>query len=446
MLEKIKVQLQPKQKKFREAVDKYPVVFYGGAKGGGKSYALRNILLILLSEIPNTKGLLIRKTYDELVSNHINQFFRENPVLEQYYNRGDKVLKLPNKSTLNFRHLQYASDVYNYQGQEFDYIGIDEITQHQKEIFTILRSSNRTTNPKVKPRFLLTGNPGGVGHAWVKSVFINRQFEPNEKPEDYYFVPAKVYDNAELIDNDPAYLERLNALPDHLRRAYLEGDWDIFAGQYFTEFRRDKHVIEPFAIPDTWKRYRSIDFGRTAPYCCKWYAINYDGYVFVYREYYQAGLDADENIENIKRLSQGEHYGYTVGDASMFSKTGHGETLAQIHHRKGIMIIPSSKDRIAGWNVMHQYLRWDKDTEPMIKYFNTCVNSIRTIPELIHDEHKPEDLDTTGEDHSADTDRYFLQTLRERKTKAPLNHTQKLIADLKAKMGISGDYNPEFYE
>src|SRR4030042_4256833 len=163
------VRRQPQQEEFREAVMKCPVVFCGGAKGGGKSYAIRNILLELICQYPNSKALLVRKTYDELVSNHIDAFFRENPGLIKYYRAGDRKLILPNGSSLSFRHLQFLSDVYVYQGQEFDFIGIDEITQHEKEVFTVLRSSNRTTNSKIKPKFLLTGNPGGIGHVWVKN-------------------------------------------------------------------------------------------------------------------------------------------------------------------------------------------------------------------------------------------------------------------------------------
>ncbi len=447
------MRLQPKQEEFRKAVMRCPVVFYGGAKGGGKSYAIRNILLELICQYPNSKALLVRKTYDELVSNHIDAFFRENPGLIKYYRAGDRKLILPNGSSLSFRHLQFLSDVYVYQGQEFDFIGIDEITQHEKEVFTVLRSSNRTTNSKIKPKFLLTGNPGGIGHVWVKNLFISHVYEMNERPNDYAFIPASVRDNKVLLTADPEYIARLEALPEHLRKAYLEGDWDIFAGQYFAEWRREEHVCEPFEIPNTWKRFRGIDFGREAPFCCLWFALDYDGNVWAYKEYYQAGKDADENAAEVLWMSEKgkdfrgdpiyEHYEYSVADSSIFAKTGHGEPISEILARHKIITIPSSKDRIAGWTVMHQYLR---TPQPKLIFFNTCANAIRTIPSLIHDENHPEDLDSFSEDHCADAVRYFLQTLRERHTLKPLTGIEKRISELKRGNMEYGGYDPKLYD
>lgn len=447
------IRLQPKQRAFYKAVQNYPVTLFGGAKGGGKSYGMRNILLILISQNPGSRALLIRKTYDELVSNHIDAFLKENPALVKYYVAGEKKIVLPNKSSLSFRHLQFASDVYNYQGQEFDFIGIDEITQHEKEVYTVLRSSNRTTNPKIKPKFLLTGNPGGIGHVWVKNLFISGVYDTNEHSEDYAFVPARVHDNRALMDADPDYIKRLEALPEHLRKAYLDGDWDIFAGQYFSEWRREEHVCEPFEIPDTWKRFRGIDFGREAPFCCLWFALDYDGNVWAYREYYQAGKDADENAAEVLRMSEKgrdfrkdpiyERYEYSVADASIFARTGHGEPISEILARHKIICIPSSKDRIAGWTVMHQYLR---TPNPKLIFFNTCVNAIRTIPSLIHDENHPEDLETASEDHAADAVRYFLQTLRERHTVRPLSGIEKRIFEIKQGYQGYGGFDPKLYD
>lgn len=417
----IKIQLQSKQRAFQRAVEEFPVVFFGGAKGGGKSYGLRNILLILLSKYEKSKGLLIRKTYDELVSNHIEQMFKENPDLFQYYNAGDKMLKLPNGSILRFRHLQHPSDVYNYQGQEFDFIGIDELTQHEKEIFTILRSSNRTTDVRIKPRMILTGNPGGIGHGWVKRLFIDKDYEPNEDPKEYTFVSSKVKDNQVLMDNDPDYIKRLEALPEDLRKAYLEGDWDIFKGQYFGEWRRELHTCEPHTILPHYKKFICGDYGFAAPSAVYWCYTDNDGRVFVYRELYKSGLTFANLAKEIIRMTGNETIDYWVFDPSIWAKKGETELsgveiMEQTYKdvtKKMIIIQKGNNDRINGWGVFREHLKpiliQDKKTTKL-QIFNTCREAIRTIPGLIYDEHKVEDLNSDGEDHAADSIRYGLMS------------------------------------
>jgi phage terminase large subunit len=415
----IKIQLQKKQREFQKAVDEYPVVFYGGAKGGGKSYALRNILLILCSKYPKSKGLLVRKTYDELVSNHIEQFFRENPILFQYYNKGDKVLTLPNGSTLRFRHLGNKNDVYNYQGQEFDFIGIDEATQHEKEIFIILRSSNRTTNPNIKPKFILTGNPGGIGHSWVKKMFINGEFEAGEDPNDYHFVPARVWDNQEIINNDPDYVKRLQSLPEHLKKAYLDGEWDIFEGQFFSEWRTEYHIIEPITIDKRWKRFICGDYGYAKPSAIYWCAVDFNGRIIVYRELYKSGLTYKELGWEIAHLmAEDEEVEYAVFDPSLWGKdsatglTGIDLIKQGVGELRRIRFIEAVNDRKYGWGVMRDYLRLRPSPygtmEAGIVFFKTCSNAIRTIPEMIYDAIKVEDMDTDLEDHASDSIRYGL--------------------------------------
>ncbi len=446
----VNITLQKKQREFKNSVDKYPVTFYGGAKGGGKSYALRNIMLWLLLKTPNTKGIIIRKTYDELVSNHIEQFFRENPVLFGYYNKGDKLFSLPNGSILRFRHLQYAQDVYNYQGQEFDYIGIDELTQHPKDTFTILRSSNRTTNPKVKPRVRLTGNPGGIGHGWVRKLFLNKEYEENENPEDYNFISAKVWDNAEIINNDPDYVKRLEALPEDLRKAYLDGNWDVFQGQFFREWNRDIHVIEPFELYPQFKRFISIDYGYSAPSSVHWYAIDYQGRVICYRELYETELTFTELGKKIAEmtpqeilLNNGMHYderqaiSYITYDPAIKAKSSEsgisGDELLGKELRDGGLstaMIPANNNRSYGWGVMREFLRPRPDAvggqTAGIVWFHTCHNAIRTIPEQIYSTVKLEDLDTTGEDHCADEVRYALVSHRVQPSKTEVYHGQKI--------------------
>lgn len=461
----LRAKLQPRQKAAYRTLGQHPVVLYGGAKGGGKSYLTRAWLLSRRAQYPGTHGLLIRKTYPELFHNHIQKLFQEWPELAGYFNKGEKILYLPNGSTLTFGHLQYPENVYQYQGLEYEDIAVDEITQHDELTYQILRTTNRTTHPTIRPRMLLTGNPGGVGHFWVKRLFLDRDFLQNENPPDYAFVPAKVYDNAFLATNDQ-YLSVLRSLPEEQRKAYLEGDWDIFAGQYFSEWRREVHVALPFPIPTTWKKYRMIDFGRTAPFACYWAAVDYDGGIWVYREYYAAKEDARPNTQAVIALSADDPVNPETGNVyelnpigkDVFAKAGQDQTIAELMERTVVTLNgkihtlgplhPAGGDRpinrVAGWALFHEYLRYDEHKLPKLHFFPTCVNAIRTIPSLVYDAKHPEDLDTTGEDHAADAVRHLLISLHEQASPKPKNEVEKRIERLKR--ATSPQFNPrQFY-
>ena len=264
----------------------------------------------------------------------------------------------------------------------------------------------------------------------------NCLFDANEKEAgSFAFVPAKVSDNPYL---DASYVLSLDSLPENLRKAYKDGNWDTFEGQFFTEWNANRHIVEPFPIPNSWKKFRSIDVsGRSGITSCHWFALDWDGNVYAYREHYKTGLDADEHALEIARLSEGENYQYTVIDSSAFAKIGLPETIAEVYMRNGITgFVPSSKERVMGWNFMHQYLRHDEHIQPKLKVFSNCVNAIRTIPNLVHDDLHPEDVDTKGEDHAPDEFRYFLQTLRDAKTPEgelphTMNHIQIRLDNLK---------------
>jgi hypothetical protein len=267
-------------------------------------------------------------------------------------------------------------------------------------------------------------------------MWIDKQFESTEKEADrFYFLPAKAADNPHLSQS---YFDSLAGLPEQMRKAFVEGNWDLFQGQYFTEWNRERHVIPAFAIPEGWKKFRAYDYGKEKPACCLWFALDYDGRVWVYREFYMSGLNADQQAQEIARLSGSEQYDYSVADPSIFSTTGMvdkagGETIAEVFMRNGVAFIPASNRRIDGWNTMHQYLHYDSVKAPKILFFNNCYNAIRTIPTLIHDDIKVEDVDTEGEDHAADATRYFLQSLHESKTKAPLTEVEEKLQ----KMGVN---------
>jgi len=247
--------LTQKQSDFDQLAKTTENVFYGGAKGGGKSHGLREIMLKRRFEVPNSYGVIFRKTYPELYGNHIAPLLKKFPALLPLYNRANKELHLDNGSVLAFRHCQYEKDLQLHQGQEYHDLAIEEAGEWPEEWFWTLKGSNRSGTPGIEPRCLLTGNPGGIGHKWLKRLFISRQFRENENPKTFAFVPARVEDNPALMEHDPNYIARLEAHPNKvLVRAWRSGDWDLMAGQFFDMVSRETHMIEPFDIPDYWER------------------------------------------------------------------------------------------------------------------------------------------------------------------------------------------------
>ena len=320
---------------------------------------------------------------------------------------------------------------------------MDELTKNQRTVFDQLRSIVRW--PKIENTGLWGGtNPGEIGHEWVKKLWIDRIFTIEDPPkEQFAFIKSLPTDNPH---NAKSYLEELSKLPEKLRKAYWEGNWDVFEGQYFSEWSRDQHVILPITIQSHWKRYRAYDHGRENPACCSWYTIDSDGRVYKYRELYIRGLDVDELAVKIKELSLMYHpttgqlvpeqYEYSVADPSIFAKLGYvdrygGQTIAETFAHHGVTFLPASNRRVDGWMLMHQYLRWDERNRPKMQYFSTCRDSTRTIPSLIHDEHRPEDLDTRGEDHAADTDRYFLMSIHEGVSPKPMTEIERKFKQMK---------------
>lgn len=413
----------------------------GGARGPGKSHSVfAQVCLDDCQRIPRLKALFLRQTGKSASESFNDLILRvlENKI-KFIYNHSNNVLYFPNGSRVLLGGFETEKDIDKYVGIEYDLIAIEERNQLTGEKVLKLRGSLRTSKDNWRPRVYSSFNPGGIGHVDLKTEFVESYRNYTETTTR--FVPATFRDNPYL---NKEYIDYLESLQGDLGRMWREGDWDVFAGQYFSEWRREKHVVEPFKIPGSWKKLRSIDIsGRWGITSCHWYAIDYDGNVWVYREYYAKGKDSDEHAREITRLSEGEIYPYTVIDSSAFSKIGLPETIAEVYIRNGVQgLVPSSKDRVAGWDFMHQYLRWEEKPDlldlgesiqvgPKLKYFSTCPNAIRTIPTLIHDEKNPEDLDTRGEDHCADEARYLLQTLREVKSPKPMTFVERRLAQLK---------------
>lgn len=422
----IRIALQLKQIEFAEAIEQYPVTFFGGARGGGKSHGLRAIMLMRRFQYPNSTGAIFRKTYPELEANHIRPIFQAYPALRSYWNESKKLLSLPNGSTLQFCHCASEADVALYQGREFHDLAIDEAGQWTESTFRTLLGSNRSSMAGIKARAILTGNPGGVGHAWLKRLFIERRFHDRERLEDYAFVKSLIDDNQALMDNDPDYIHRLESEPNEaIRRAFRFGDWDIFAGQYFAEISRDKHFIKPFAIPAHWPRYGAYDFGYNHPAAFGWFAVDGDGNVYLYRELVQSKLRVDQFIAKVKSYPDTANLEQIIAGLDCWAvkgvtKSGIPPTIAEEFLEHGLVLSRASVDRVQGANQMRQHLAWKDrpNQKPRFFMFETCpitfdaISRMQTDPNRIEDVLKQDstDGDPNSGDDAYDMARYFLMS------------------------------------
>ena len=384
-----------KQKEFFASRAKYTA--YGGARGGGKSWALRRKLVGLCLNYPGIKCLLIRRTYAELKSNHLISLLEEYGDILQY-SEAEKSIFFGNGSRIFFGYCASERDVQRYQGQEYDIIAIDEATQLSEYQFSIFKASLRGVNDFPK-RIYLTCNPGGIGHSWVKRLFIDRNFHPNEDPLEYRFISALVYDNDVLLKSDPSYIEQLKALPQRLRDAWLFGKWDVFEGQFFSEFSESKHVVSADAIPNNIKRYLAFDYGFDM-LAVLLVSKDGNGNIYVERELCRQNLTLGEAATAIRDFISGLHVEYAVASPDLWNrrqdsgKSGY-EIMQSI--RGMPHMIAADDRRIPGWRVLKEYLS-DRENKPKLYICNSCVNLIHSMQSLLCDKNKIEDA--SSEPHS----------------------------------------------
>lgn len=425
---KIQIRLPPPNKKQRLFLRaKHHYVCFGGARGGGKSWVVRVKALKLALAFPKIHIMIMRSTFSELLANHIRPMCEMIPTSVAKYNKSEHLMTFKNGSVIQFAYCANEGDLERYQGHEYEIIFIDEATHHDEIIFTKLKAINRSTRANYPRRIYLTCNPGGKGHAWVKRLFIDKAYTADENPDEYTFIQSLVTDNVALMKSQPEYIQTLKSMPPKLRAAWLYGQWDIFEGQFFEEFKNNPnpertwtHVIPPFDPPKYWRRLRSYDFGYNKPFSCGWWVVDPDGRLYRILELYGCQKDqadvgvrwsTEEQFEEIRRI-ENEHpwlRGHNiegVADPAIWAENG-GVSVASVAAKKHIFFQPGDNQRIPGWMQMHYRMRFDENGYPMLYIFDNCKAFIRTIPSLVYDDHKPEDLNTKGEDHVADESRYM---------------------------------------
>ncbi len=371
-------------------------VLFGGAAGGGKSHGQLIDALLFALKYPRSKQLILRRTYPELEKSLIRAALQLYPRELFTLNLSSHVGKFKNGSVIDFGYCSGEYDVYQYQSAEYDVVRFDELTHFTEAQYIYLISRVRGANGYPK-RIKSTTNPGGIGHTWVKKRFVD-PCAPSEifrgESGTRVFIPSMLSDNRFLCEGDPAYRERLLALPERERKALLFGDWDIFEGQYFCEFDRSRHVCAPYEIPKHYRKYRTVDYGLDR-LACLWIALSPEGDAIVYREYCESNLAISSAAKAIlERTPDGEEIYATLAPPDLFSRSQEsGKSKAAIFTEFGLPFVKTSNDRECGWLALKELLS-APDGSARLKIFSSCTELIATLPALQVDKLKPNDCAT----------------------------------------------------
>lgn len=409
--------LNPKQELFLKSKTLYCA--YGGARGGGKSHAVRIDAVLGALEHPGIKILIVRRRYTDLQGNYVEPFKKLIPSTVAEYNSQLHTYYFINGSTIKLGHFQsYAQAEDEYQGQEWHWIFMDEATQFSEQEFRLLGGCMRSADD-IGVKFRLTCNPGGVGHRWVRRLFIDRQFktdcenpEENENPDDYEFIQALVTDNTALMNSESgkAYLKQLSSLPENIRAAHRYGDWNALSGNYFPEFQIATHTIKPFSIPKNWARYRAFDYGLDM-LAVLWFAVSPEGHIYMYRELKKSGLIASDAAELIKaHTGMDERVVCTYAPDDIWSRQKDtGKTMAEVFLTHEVQIVKASRSRVQGWIQVKEMFAPMDDGKPKLIVFSTCREFIDDIQAIQADDKNPNDCAVEPHDitHICDACRYF---------------------------------------
>lgn len=405
----LEIELSDKQLEFEASLDRVDVTGYGGAKGGGKSFSGRMIPIIRCLERPGHVGALFRRSYPEIEDNHLGPMFRTFPELRDFYNSQTHSLRFPSvESEFKFRHCENMKDVERQAGREYHTLIVEEAGDWAWDwILALIRNSNRSSVPGIKATTGLMFNWGGLGHGSLKRVFYDKKLRENEKELSFNFILAKIEDNPKLMENDPAYLRKLNAEPNPaLRRAHRDGDPNIVAGQFFTEFSRETHVVKPFKIPAHWRWFGSYDYGFGHPCVWHFWACDEDGNVYLVKEIYEAGLFIDHQADRVTRLSNELGIPIPVFEAGhdcWTTKKAGDPTIAEDFIEHGIVLHRANIARALGAKQVREYMHHEirdvklpdgklakKRVGPRVFVFDTCEHTINCLQRMEHD---PADLE-----------------------------------------------------
>lgn len=411
-------ELYPKQIEFCKANNKY--ICYGGARGGGKSHVSRIKMCLLALNYPGIQILLLRRTLKELRENHVLQLSKMLKGIA-HFKESTKEFIFPNGSRIVLGYCDNEKDVLQYQGQAYEVITMEEATHFTEFQFQSLTESNRMSGnmkDKFVPRMYFTCNPGGVGHTWVKRLFIDKDYRNSENPQDYVFIPSLVFENKYIMENDPNYVKVLENLPEDRKQAMLYGNWDVFDGQFFPEFNRSVHVVESFEIPKYWKRYVSLDYGLDM-FAVLFHAVDEKGHDYIYKEIHKSDLIVSEACQTLKSIQRADKIDYYYAPRDLWNRNRDtGKSTAEIFNENGVLLTQCGVDRVSGWANVKEWLKVRKVRNEQtgelyntseIKIFSNCINLIRCIPQLQHDEKNPNDVATEPHEitHITDALRYF---------------------------------------
>ena len=407
---KIDLTVTRKQKFFIDSTESE--VLFGGAAGGGKSYGQAVDALLFALKYPGSKQLILRRTFAELDKSLIRTTLALYPKEIYSFNSSSHTGRFKNGSLIDFGYCAAENDVYQYQSAEYDVIRFDELTHFTESQYVYLLSRVRGVDSYPK-QVKSSTNPGGIGHGWVKARFVDpspygKSFVGNDGMSRI-FIPALLDDNKFLADGDPSYKERLLALPDREKKALLYGDWNIFEGQYFTEFDPKIHLQEPFEIPASWRKYRAIDYGLDR-LACLWIAISPDGCCYVYREFCKSNLTISQAAEEIRsRTPKDEEIYATLAPPDLWHRSQEsGKSKAILFSEFGLNFTKSGADRECGWLALKELLIGGEGRQ-RIRFFKNCQEIIKCLPALTVDKLRPTDCSTEPHEitHAPDALRYF---------------------------------------